>query len=65
MFVKGCNGNELNAEVSAHEFKELIVKGSSAAQKQDNVFKSTRVVSKVEEVECGEAQSTIVLKYVF
>ncbi len=65
MFVKGCNGNELNAGVSASELKELIVKGSSAAQKQGNVFKSTRVVSKDEEFECGEAQSSIVLKYAF
>ena len=65
MAIRDSNGNELSDGDSVQVIKDLKVKGSSITLKQGKVFKSIRLTSKEEEVECREGKSTIVLKTCF
>lgn len=65
MAVKDSNGNELNDGDSVQVIKDLKVKGSSITLKQGKVFKSIRLTSRDEEIECREGKSTMVLKTCF
>jgi protein PhnA len=65
MIVKDSNGNLLADGDSVQVIKDLKVKGSSITLKRGKTFKSIRLTSKEEEVECSEGRSTIVLKTCF
>ena len=65
MTERDSNGNELNDGDSVQVIKDLKVKGSSTTLKQGKVFKSIRLTSKEEEVECREGKGTLVLKTCF
>jgi protein PhnA len=65
MTVRDSNGTELCDGDSVQVIKDLKVKGSSLTLKQGKVFKSIRLTSKDEEVECREGKSTLVLKTCF
>ena len=63
--VKDSNGNTLSDGDSVQVIKDLKVKGSSINLKRGTTFKSIRLTSKAEEIECRDGKSTIVLKTCF
>ncbi|HBG46715.1 MAG TPA: PhnA protein [Deltaproteobacteria bacterium] len=65
MDVKDSNGNALSDGDSVQVIKDLKVKGSSITLKRGKVFKSIRLTSKNDEVECREGKTTIVLRTEF
>lgn len=65
MNVRDSNGNELQDGDSVQVIKDLKVKGSSTTLKRGRTFKNIRLTSRVDEVECREGKSTIVLKTAF
>ena len=65
MDVKDSNGTLLVEGDSVHVIKDLKVKGSSIVLKRGKIFKNIRLTNNVEEVECREGKTTIVLKTCF
>ena len=65
MEPKDSNGTILNEGDSVQLIKDLKVKGSSLNLKRGKTFKSIRLTSKSEEIECREGKATIVLKTCF
>lgn len=65
MDVKDSNGTLLTEGDSVHVIKDLKVKGSSIVLKRGKIFKNIRLTNNVEEVECREGKTTIVLKTCF
>jgi protein PhnA len=65
MSTKDCHGNTLEDGDSVQVIKDLKVKGSSLTLKRGKVFKKIRLTGSVEEVECREGKTTIVLKTCF
>ncbi|HEY4708521.1 MAG TPA: alkylphosphonate utilization protein [Thermodesulfobacteriota bacterium] len=65
MEVKDSNGTVLSDGDSVQVIKDLKVKGSSTTLKRGKVFKSIRLTSKGEEIECREGKTTLVLKTCF
>ncbi|MBA3722545.1 MAG: alkylphosphonate utilization protein [Parachlamydiaceae bacterium] len=65
MDTKDSNGTLLTDGDSVLVIKDLKVKGSSDVLKRGKVFKNIRLTDNVEEVECREGKSTLVLKTCF
>lgn len=65
MEVKDSNGTAFADGDSVQVIKDLKVKGSSITLKRGKVFKTIRLTSKSDEVECREGKTTIVLKTCF
>ena len=65
MSTKDSCGNLLNEGDSVQVIKDLKVKGSSTTLKRGTKFKNIHLTDNVEEVECREGKSTLVLKTCF
>ena len=65
MEAKDSNGTALSEGDSVQVIKDLKVKGSTITLKRGKVFKSIRLTTDAEQVECREGKTTIVLKTCF
>jgi protein PhnA len=63
--TKDSNNNILQNGDSIQLIKDLKVKGSSLNLKRGHVFKKIRLTDNINEVECKEGKSIIVLKTEF
>ncbi len=63
--TQDSNGNVLANGDAVSVIKDLKVKGSSIVLKRGQIFKSIRLTDDIEEVECREGKTTIVLKTCF
>lgn len=65
MSTKDSHGNVLSDGDSVLVVKDLKVKGSSLVLKRGKVFKGIRLTDNLEEIECREGKSVLVLKTCF
>ena len=65
MSTKDGNGNLLLEGDSVQVIKDLKVKGSSITLKRGTKFKNIHLTDNVEEVECRDGKTVIVLKTCF